>query len=276
MPVTWKCVTVAPSTAFGVMTRPLVVCVSSFVVALVTLGVSATGLTVIVAVTTPPLRPASVLLVAAWIWKEAVPKKLLAGVNLTTWASGKKTFEFLRIADTPTGPSYFASPGGRAPVEFKHKESGSQRIVFENAAHDFPQRILYWREGDVLVARIEGKIREKERSEAAFRTLVEAAPCLIVIVRPGIVLFGLTLQHDDDLALLSDGLLGGRDGRGAAERDREHDLGEENGVANRHDDQRVGRQGARRLAGGSGIHILRAHGRVLCGDALGSLITRQP
>ena len=98
----------------------------------------------------------------------------------------------------------------------------------------------------------------------------------VEVVRSGIVLFGLTLQHDDDLALLANGLLGGRDGRGAAERDREHDLGEENGVANRHDDQRVGRQGARRLAGGSGIHILRAHGRVLCGDALGSLITRQP
>ena len=28
--------------------------------------------------------------------------------------------------------------------------------------------------------------------------------------------------------------------------------------------------------GGAGVHIGRAHGRVLCGDALGSLITRQP
>ena len=90
---------------------------------------------------------------------------MLAGVNLTTWTGGRKTFEFLRIADTPTGPSYFASPGGRAPVEFKLKEAGDKRVVFENAAHDFPQRILYWREGDLLVARIEGKIRDKERSE---------------------------------------------------------------------------------------------------------------
>jgi hypothetical protein len=51
-------------------------------------------------------------------------------------------------------------------VEFKLKESGDQRIVFENAAHDFPQRILYWRDGDELMARIEGTVKGKERSEA--------------------------------------------------------------------------------------------------------------
>jgi hypothetical protein len=90
---------------------------------------------------------------------------MLVGVNLTTWTSGRKTFEFLRIVDTPAGPAYLASPGGRAPVEFKLKEAGEKRVVFENAAHDFPQRILYWREGDTLVARIEGTIREKARSE---------------------------------------------------------------------------------------------------------------
>ena len=55
----WKCVTSAPSAALRVMTRPLVVCVSSSVVALVTFGVSATVLTVMVAVTTLPPRPAS-------------------------------------------------------------------------------------------------------------------------------------------------------------------------------------------------------------------------
>jgi hypothetical protein len=90
---------------------------------------------------------------------------LLVGTNLTTWTSGRKSFEFLRIADTPTGPSYFASPGGRAPVEFRFKEAGERRIVFENAAHDFPQRIAYWREGEFLKARIEGTLKGKERSE---------------------------------------------------------------------------------------------------------------
>jgi hypothetical protein len=90
---------------------------------------------------------------------------LMVGVNLATWTSGRKSFEFLRIADTPSGPAYFASPGGRPPVEFRLKESGERRVVFENAAHDFPQRILYWREGEALVARIEGTAKGKERSE---------------------------------------------------------------------------------------------------------------
>lgn len=90
---------------------------------------------------------------------------LMVAVNLTTWPSGRKAFEFLRIAETAEGFSYFASPGGKPPVEFKAKESGDKRVEFENAAHDFPQRIIYWREGEHLVARIEGTLRGKERSE---------------------------------------------------------------------------------------------------------------
>ena len=90
---------------------------------------------------------------------------LMVAANLTTWANGRKSFEFLRIAETAEGFSYFASPGGKAPVEFKVKESGERRVVFENAAHDFPQRVLYWREGEQLVARIEGSIKGKERAE---------------------------------------------------------------------------------------------------------------
>jgi hypothetical protein len=50
-------------------------------------------------------------------------------------------------------------------VEFRAKEVGESRVVFENATHDFPQRVIYWKEGEVLAARIEGTIRGKERSE---------------------------------------------------------------------------------------------------------------
>src|SRR5688500_6910106 len=90
---------------------------------------------------------------------------LMVAVNLTTRGAARKSFEFLRIADTPEGFSYFASPAGRHPAtEFKLKEQGERRVVFENAAHDFPQRVLYSREGDTLVARIEGAIAGKERS----------------------------------------------------------------------------------------------------------------
>src|SRR4051794_591430 len=56
----------------------------------------------------------------------------MVAANLTSTRSGRATFEFLRIAKTAAGLSYFASPGGRAPVEFPMKELGERRVVFEN------------------------------------------------------------------------------------------------------------------------------------------------
>ena len=90
---------------------------------------------------------------------------MIAAANLSTWSSGRKMFEFLRIADTAESFSYFATPAGRAPVEFKLGESSPQRVVFESTANDYPQRIHYWREGDGLMARIAGSVRGASRSE---------------------------------------------------------------------------------------------------------------
>jgi hypothetical protein len=90
---------------------------------------------------------------------------LMVAANLTTTTAGRSSYEFLRIADTPAGISYFASPGGRTPVEFPAKELGERRVVFENPGHDFPQRIFYRRDGDALVARIEGTLRGSPRHE---------------------------------------------------------------------------------------------------------------
>ena len=89
----------------------------------------------------------------------------MLGTNLTARNDGRALFEFMRMAETPEGVSYYASPGGRAAVEFRAREVGEARVVFENATHDFPQRVIYWKEGELLAARIEGTIRGKERSE---------------------------------------------------------------------------------------------------------------
>ncbi len=89
----------------------------------------------------------------------------MLGVNRTVRASGKTEFEFLRIAKTGKGISYFASPGGRPPVEFPMVESSAKRVVFDNPKHDFPQRICYWTEPDgKLAARIEGTINGQKRA----------------------------------------------------------------------------------------------------------------
>jgi hypothetical protein len=90
---------------------------------------------------------------------------LMAAVNVTALPGGRHTFEHLRIIDTDEGFSYLASPSGRAPVEFKLKEQGDRRVVFENPAKEFPRRILYWREGEFLKARIEGVRGNRELKE---------------------------------------------------------------------------------------------------------------
>jgi Domain of unknown function (DUF6265) len=64
-------------------------------------------------------------------------------------------FEFLRIEETSGGLVYRPLPNGRAGTDFKLVEGGPERVVFESAL-EFPRRVLYWREGEALHARIEG------------------------------------------------------------------------------------------------------------------------
>ena len=90
---------------------------------------------------------------------------LMVAANLSAWKGGRKFHEFLRIADTPEGFSYYASPGGKPATEFKLKEQAERRVVFENPAHDFPQRIAYWREGERLCAEVSGTAKGKSSTE---------------------------------------------------------------------------------------------------------------
>jgi len=90
----------------------------------------------------------------------------LLGVNRTSRESQKNSFEFLRIAKTATGISYFASPAGRPATEFRLIDAEKHKLVFENLEHDFPQRIIYWKAEDgSLGARIEGTIGGQSRSK---------------------------------------------------------------------------------------------------------------
>jgi len=92
---------------------------------------------------------------------------LMAGTSITV-RNGRAGWELSRIA--PTGPeadapfAYFAHPEGQTPTTFPVVESGPNRVVFQQAAHDFPQRVIYERDGDVLNARIEGEIDGQARA----------------------------------------------------------------------------------------------------------------
>lgn len=73
-------------------------------------------------------------------------------------------FEFTRIDQTDSGAVITPHPKGVRSVSFSPKLIESNRAIWENPTHDFPQRILYTRVGaDTLVARIEGRTSSGDR-----------------------------------------------------------------------------------------------------------------
>lgn len=76
----------------------------------------------------------------------------LVGVNWSRSGSGQISWEHLRIGTADGRVTYFASPEGAAPTPFVLTVHQPGTAVFENRAHDFPQRITYRRAGDRLSA----------------------------------------------------------------------------------------------------------------------------
>jgi hypothetical protein len=75
-------------------------------------------------------------------------------------------FEFIRIEQQGAQIVYLAMPNGRSPATaFPLKESSANRVVFENPTHDFPQRVIYWKDGNDLRARVEGTANGKPGSQ---------------------------------------------------------------------------------------------------------------
>lgn len=64
-------------------------------------------------------------------------------------------WEQMRIQKEDDGMlALWVTSGNQNPVRFVATMSGAERILFENTAHDYPQRIEYWREGSTLMAEI--------------------------------------------------------------------------------------------------------------------------
>jgi uncharacterized protein YndB with AHSA1/START domain len=87
----------------------------------------------------------------------AVHPRLLLGTNRTMAGGQLRTYEHLEIHARSDGVYYRALPEGQQPVEFRLVELGQQRAVFENPEHDFPRRIAYRLDGDLLIAEITGE-----------------------------------------------------------------------------------------------------------------------
>jgi len=97
----------------------------------------------------------------------------LLGVSRTIKGGRTVAHEFLMIRAVDEGRiEYVAQPSGQSETIFELVEVGPHKAVFSNPEHDFPQRIVYERTGDRLVARIEGEVRgEKRTLEFAFEKI---------------------------------------------------------------------------------------------------------
>lgn len=82
-----------------------------------------------------------------------------AGIMIGASRSGKgealQFWEHMRIVRETDGTlAFWAISADQKPVRFIAKQNAADGIIFENADHDYPQRIRYWREGKLLKAQI--------------------------------------------------------------------------------------------------------------------------
>ena len=80
---------------------------------------------------------------------------IMIGAGLSGRGDRVGSFEHMRImADKDGSVGFFGMPGGAPAVRFPLVRGGQGEAVFENAAHDFPQRIHYRLDGQTLVATV--------------------------------------------------------------------------------------------------------------------------
>lgn len=80
---------------------------------------------------------------------------ILIGSGRSGHGATLKSWEAMQIVSASDGKvTFWASPNGAARVGFPLVSQGASEIVFANPAHDYPQRVRYWREGELLKAEI--------------------------------------------------------------------------------------------------------------------------
>ena len=72
-------------------------------------------------------------------------------------------YEWVLLREKDGVLEYEAHPSGQTPAVFTAHAATSNEVVFENPAHDFPQRVGYKRDGESLLAWIDGTTGGKAR-----------------------------------------------------------------------------------------------------------------
>lgn len=87
------------------------------------------------------------------VWIEGTAGAMF-GINRTVRDGGMTGFEYMRIVEEEGRLVFIAQPGGAPPVRFPMLSHALNEIVFANPAHDYPQRIVYRRKGDLLTGTV--------------------------------------------------------------------------------------------------------------------------
>jgi len=88
----------------------------------------------------------------------------MLSVGRTTRNGNLVEYEFVVLRGQDSRLAYEAHPSGQPTATFLSIQIGEDAVVFEDAAHDFPQRVGYRKSGgDALDAWIEGKQRGQRK-----------------------------------------------------------------------------------------------------------------
>lgn len=99
---------------------------------------------------------------------DAPSRGQMSGSSRTLIGGTLRESERLRLFVAADTLVYASHPSSQAPAQFRARTITDHELVFENLAHDFPQRIVYRRAGaDSLIARIEGD-RDGRRGPVSF------------------------------------------------------------------------------------------------------------
>jgi len=80
----------------------------------------------------------------------------MQGMSRTVRGDKLVAYEFVMLRERGELLDYEVSPSAQARTVFTSTSITDSSVVFENLQHDFPQRVAYRRNGDQLLAWIEG------------------------------------------------------------------------------------------------------------------------
>ena len=87
------------------------------------------------------------------VWIGARAGKMF-GIGRSVRRQLTRSFEYMRIEEAEGSLVFVAQPNGAPPTRFRMVSHARGEIAFENRSTDYPQRVVYRRQGERLTATI--------------------------------------------------------------------------------------------------------------------------